>query len=720
MKQVLLNSRGQVRVVDVAAPTASPGQVVVTSAYSLISSGTEAAAVQHHASGIVQKALSKPDHIKTLASKAIREGPLAAKDVIDERLSRWQPIGYSLSGTVSEVGENVKGLKVGDRVACAGAQFAYHAEQVAVPFRLAVPIPDTVDFRTAAFSPVAAIALQAVRRSKLTIGETVVVIGLGLVGLLSCQLLQRAGCRVLGFDLQPDRCDLALKMGCEKTVATSDAIQELLKEFGDGTGADSVLVTAATESNDPVNLAMRLAREQSRVVVVGDVGLELDRDVMYRKELDVVMARSLGPGRYDKRYEEEGVDYPSAFVRWTEARNIEACLTLMSREELDVTPLISLEAKIGEAPSLFEKLLAPERPIAMLLRYAQDSTETDVDKARFEKRVNVHPNNPLKNGRIGVGLIGPGNFARAVHLPALKRNQNFDLRGIVARQGHIADHMARHYGAHYAATGVDELLNDKELSVVWITSTHDSHAELTLQAVSAGKHVFVEKPLGITLEECQAVLDAVIREGTIVTVGFNRRFAPASRRVKSYFSGDSSRKQVVYRVRADSLDKDHWVNHPVRGGGRLLGEAVHFFDWMAWFLEEKPQYVYASALDDDAVSTTVMVHFSRGSIGTLIYATSDATAISKERIEVFSSTKSAVVDNFSKVTLAHKTNKAQVKGESGKGYTEQLDAFVATLRGELSPDLPSAEDGFIATACAVSSLESLRDGVRQPVRIPQF
>ncbi|MBM3948384.1 MAG: zinc-binding dehydrogenase [SAR202 cluster bacterium] len=710
MKQVLLDGRGQVQVVEVPAPKPERGQVLVSTAYSLISSGTELATLQHQSSGLLKRAMEKPGLAKDLAKRVVMEGPLATKDAVEERLSRWNPIGYSLAGTVMDVGEGVEGLRVTDRVACSGAGHAHHAEVVAVPFRLAVPIPERVAFREAAFAPVAAIAMQAVRRSNAAIGETVVVIGLGLVGLLACQLLRKAGCRVIGYDLDPARCELGVGLGCEATAEEEARLDELVKQHTSGFGADAVLICAASVSNAPVNLGVALARERGRAVVVGNVGMELDREAMYRKEIDLVMSRSLGPGRYDRRYEVEGHDYPAAYVRWTEARNMEACLGLMEKGGLDIASLVSFEATVENAVEAYAKLSGDGKPVAVLLRYEKNLSGTPSTPP--VRKVPVKAPGPLA-GRIGAGLIGPGNFARAVHLPALKSSREFVLIGVAARQGHAADHTARHYGASYGTTDPSELFGDQKVQAVWITSTHESHARLTLQALRAGKNVFVEKPLALTLEDCHQVVGAAHQSGHVVMVGFNRRFAPASRVASRHFAGVASPKQILYRVRADASPSGHWLDDPARGGGRLLGEGVHFFDWMAWFLKEEPVRVTATSSSGED-NSTVVVEFSGGSVGTLAYTTAGSEALPKERIEVFGGGKSAVVDNFGRVLLGGERGAHKVVQAKGKGYVEQMTAFAAALRGKPFEG-PTAQDGLRATACALAALAALRERGPQQV-----
>ena len=711
MKQVLLDGRGRVHIVEVPAPTLEPGYVLVRTAYSLISSGTELATIRHQSTSVVRRALARPELVRSLAQQALRNGLRVARSQIADRLNAWVPIGYSLAGTVLEVGSGVSKLKPRDRVACVGAEYAHHAEIVAVPAQLVIPIPKGVPPTAAAFAAVGAIALHAVHRSGLVLGETVAVIGLGLVGQLTVQLLKAAGCKVLGMDLNPARCRLAEQLGCDATEPDYSQFAIRNSQFTNGLGTDAIIITAATESNEPVALAAEICREKGRVVVVGAVGMDIQREPFYRKELDLVMSRSLGPGRYDPVYEQKGHDYPPAYVRWTEGRNVEAFLRQVEAGQVDPLPLASAKFPVEEAPAAYARLAVGDDTLAVLLHYGPVLEEANEETAALIRRVTVRPAEPLA-GRIGVGLIGPGNFARAVHLPRLRRSPDFVLRGIVSRHGPGAHHVARQFGAAYAATDAGELLSDPEVQVVWITTPHDSHADLAVQALEAGKHVFVEKPLALTLADCRRVVEAVKRSGRLLTVGFNRRFAPTSQMVREHFAGVAGPKEVLYRVRADALPEGHWLDDPERGGGRLLGEGCHFFDWLAWFLEEEPVQVWAVRAPGAAERATVTVEFAGGSVGSLLYTCAGAPGMPKERVEIFGSGHSAVIDNFEAVKLGWPDGRWQRRRAAGKGYDEQLAAFVQALRGK-APLAVTAFDGLRATACALAALTAIRERTPQ-------
>ena len=706
MKQVLLDGQGQVKVVEVPAPALERGHVLVRTAYSLISSGTELAAMQHRAKSPLRRALARPGLIRSLGQQALSQGIGATRDRVTDRLNSWTPVGYSLSGTVIETSLEVEGLKLGDLVACSGSEHAQHAELVAIPARLAVNVPDGIDCRRAAFGPVGAIALQAVRRSGATLGETIVIIGLGLVGLLICQLLHATGCHVLGIDPNSKRRKLAEQFGCVVAHPDSPDVGDINVKLTGGLGADAVIISAGTTSDAPVNQASSLARERGRVVVVGDVGMNLDREAFYRKELDLLMSRSLGPGRYDSTYERQGVDYPPAYVRWTEARNIEAYLTLMADKGLDPEPLVSAEFSIDRAPDAYDHLLHDEDAVATLLRYGEEGSLDEASTAPVARRVAVGLERPLA-GQLGIGLIGPGDFARSVHLPMLKRRADFSLRVVCGRRGPDAQHAARQFGAADAATDFQDILNDPDVGVVWITTPHDSHAGLAERALEAGKHVFVEKPLGLTLDECERVRDAVRESGLLLTVGFNRRFAPASKLVREHFADTSQPKEVIYRVRAGTVPEGNWLDDRSIGGGRVLGECVHFFDWMAWFLNDEPQRIWAVPTPGRDEGLAVAVKFAGGSVGTLVYTGGGSRAMPKERIEILGVELTAVIDDFRKVDLYRGSKRLRPRRAAGKGFAEQMQGFAGALRGH-NPLGVTVDDGVRATACALAALAAVR------------
>lgn len=706
MKQVLVDTKGIVRVQEVPAPVGRPGWVLVRTTYSLISSGTETATIRHQSSSLISRAVARPAFAGDVAKKAMAEGVSSAIDSVQERLTRTHPLGYSLSGVVEEIGEGVDGLSGGDLVACSGAEYAHHAEFVSVPRRLVARIPDGVDLRDAAFSPVAAIAMQAVRRSGAGLGETVVVVGLGLVGLLTCQLLKRAGCTVIGFDPNASRSRAALASGATVATESEDAALVAVSKITNGLGADAVVICAASASTGPINLAIALCRERGRVVVLGDVGLGADRQQFYRKELDLVMSRSLGPGRHDSTYEVDGVDYPPAYVRWTEGRNLASCLALMAAGDLDIEALEPVDVSLDDAHAAYQRLTGDDPALAVLLRHGEERIERP---AAQDRRIDVKPATPVRPGATGVAVIGAGEFARAVVLPALSKGREFDLRAVASLRGHSATHAANSFGAGYATTDATQVFADDSVAAVWITTTHESHADLAVEALEAGKHVFVEKPLALTVADAQRVVQAAAKD-RLLMVGFNRRFAPASRTVAGLVRESVRPAQVTYRVRGGSLPDSHWLDNLARGGGRLLGEAVHFLDWMAWLLDSDPARVHAMGSEASGHSVQVQTEFVDGSLGTLIYSTVGASSTPKERVEVMSGGITAVINDFQSVTVIKNSSRPKTTRSPGKGHSEQLAAFAAALKsGERTA--PEARDGARATAWALAARESMKNRV---------
>lgn len=710
MKQVLLDARGRVQVVELPSPLVGPGRVLVRTVYSLISTGTETAAVRHRSTGLLRRAASRPDSVRVLAQQTRSGGLGATADLAAAKLMELTPLGYSLAGTVVETGDGVTGPARGDLVACVGAEHAHHAGVVSVPHLLAVPVPDGVPMRAAAFGAVGAIALHAVRRSKASIGESVAVVGLGLVGQIVCQILRAAGCRVLGIEPRRDRADLAKRLGLTTALEPDDAdLQERARAATDGLGADAVIVTATATGSEPANLALALARERGRVVLVGDVGLSLDREPFYRKELDVVMSRSLGPGRYDPAYEEEGRDYHAPYARWTEARNVRAFLDLLAAGAVDVDSLVSAEVAVEDAADAYDRLRSGDA-VAVVLRYAEPPAPAEAPAPR---RLVPAPGN-LAAGPIGLAVVGPGAFARAVHLPTLRRSQGFAVRWVVGRTGLTAHRAAARIRDARAATGLDDALADPSVAAVWVTTPHDSHAAIALRALEAGKHVFVEKPLALTLEDCRKVAETAAGTGRLLTVGFNRRFAPASGILKDHFRDTQGPCQILYRVRADALPPGHWLDDPARGGGRLLGEACHFFDWMAWLLGEEPIRVWATGQTERPMGVVVAIEFAGGSRATLTYTLSGATSTPKEHIEVLWEDRTAVLDDFRTVELRAGSGRPRRRRAAGKGHREQLRAFERALRGD-DPPAVTAADGMRATAVGLAAMVALREGEIQEI-----
>ncbi len=712
MKQVFFDGKGELLLKDVPAPSSAPGHLLVRSAYSLISTGTEATALAGGGS-LLKQALRRPDLVRRALGLAASKGVRTAAGLVRDAAENWYPLGYSAAGTVLEVGEGVDGFSVGDRVACGGAGYANHAEFISVPMNLVVTLPDALSFGEGCFATVGAIALQGVRRAEPTLGETVVVIGVGLIGLLTAQILRANGCHVICVDVAVERLKLAASLGVEHTMraGVADVAQSVLALTG-GDGADAVIVAAGTQSSAPVNQAFEVCRERGRVVIVGAVGMDLEREQYYRKEIDLRISRSYGPGRYDPQYEQKGLTYPLGYVRWTETRNLAAFLELVAVDKVAVQPLISAEYDIDQAVQAYAAATAgAEETVAVLFRYTHD------EKVEQPLRVWRQPQQlPAKGGRVGLALVGAGHFARAVHVPNLKSlAAKVAVRAVVGGSGGSARQAAEKLGAPLVATDLSAALRSEEVEAVLIATRHHLHAEQCIAAARAGKHVFVEKPLGLTGDECRKIIAEVEQADVLCAVGFNRRFSPLATALHESLEGVSGPRQIVCRVNAGPLPKEHWLLDPEIGGGRLLGEGCHFFDLMAWLADAKPMSVSAQAVGDSPDEVVTTVKHANGSVGTMIYSGLGDPAYPKERIEVLAGGGVAVLDDFRSLTLSGLPGRSHKLRAQDKGHRALLDHFVEAVRGGVALTV-TAEDGLMATLCARAAWRALSEATTVALR----
>jgi NADPH:quinone reductase-like Zn-dependent oxidoreductase len=598
LKQLEQNYRtGELKVTEVPVPCASDGSVLVATRVSLISSGTERQLVELAKASLAGKALARPDLVQQMVRKARCEGlvPTLAKALA--KLDTPIPLGYSLSGVVLEAGRRVTGLESGDRVACAGAGYANHAEVNAIPKNLCVRVPEGVDDEEASFVTVGAIALQGVRLMAPTLGERVVVLGLGLIGQLTVQLLKANGCRVLGFDPEPLRAALARDLGADLS-------------FTGRYGADAVIVTASTPSSEPVNTAAEISRMKGRVVVVGSVGMNIERDAFYKRELDLRVAMSYGPGRHDPAYEVAGHDYPFAYVRWTEQRNMQAFLELVADRRVTPKAVVTHRFPIGEAERAYALIGSGEPHLAVLLTYPANGAPA------IKRRIVLAPpaNVQAREGVTRVGFVGCGNYAKSVLLPALKKVGGISLAGVATSTAISARHAAERHGFAYAATDASEVIADSGADTVFIATRHNSHARYIVAALEAGKHVFCEKPLALDREELESVLAAAERAPGRLAVGFNRRFAPLMRQAKAALQARSSSLVMLYRINAGAVARDSWLVG-AEGGGRIIGEACHFVDALTYLCGAHPVEVQAVAASAHPDAVSILVRFADGSTG---------------------------------------------------------------------------------------------------------
>ncbi|MFQ5617012.1 MAG: bi-domain-containing oxidoreductase, partial [Anaerolineales bacterium] len=601
------------------------------------------------------KARSRPDLVRQVLDKARREGLLTTIEAAFNRLDQPMPLGYSSAGTIAAVGEGLQGFKVGDRVACAGGGYAVHAEYAIVPQNLLVPLPGRVDFESAAFTTLGAIALHGFRLAQPQLGERVAVIGLGLLGLLTVGIARVAGCRVLGVDLAPERVAMGTRAGA--VAVKRDHAEEAAQSLSQGRGVDAVLICADTPSNDPVTLAGTIARDRARVVAVGAVGLGIPRKPYFEKELTFLVSRSYGPGRYDPAYEEGGQDYPIGYVRWTEGRNLEAFVDLLADGRLDVHPLITHRFPIENAPEAYDLITGKtgEAFLGVVLTY--ESAKCEVRSAKLPvsntprtARSTLHP--APRTPHIELGILGAGNFATAVLLPALKRIPNIELAGIASTSGLSAQHAANKFGIHYATSDENRILDDPEINAIAILTRHNLHARQVVAALAAGKHVFCEKPLAINNDELDKIINnfqLTIHNSPSLTVGFNRRFAPLTQKLHAFLKDRTEPLVAHYRVNAGYLPLTHWLHDPEQGGGRIIGEACHFIDLCVYLAGAPPPSVYARAVGrdpgvDDSIVTTL--GFSDGSVAVIEYLARTASELPKERFEVSCDGRTARCDNY--------------------------------------------------------------------------
>jgi predicted dehydrogenase/threonine dehydrogenase-like Zn-dependent dehydrogenase len=699
MKQVFFDGKGKLLVADVPAPT-PPGNGALVRIYaSLISSGTEMASAAGGGS-LIRKALEQPQLVRRAVEMALRDGLRFTARQVREVSETWLPAGYSAAGMVVEPGYEPGGLQVGDLVACAGTGYANHAEYDAVPLNLIARVPGGVTCRQAAFATIGAIALQGVRRAEVSLGETVVVVGLGLIGQITAQLLDAAGCQVIGSDPVAERRELAARLAGAHTIdpALGDAAQQVMALTG-GTGADKAILCAATSNSAPTNEAFKMCRERGRVVMVGAMGMELERGEFYRRELDFVISRSAGPGRYDPDYEERGIDYPLGLVRWTEQRNMEAFLNLVAQGKLDVDSLVSAVFPIEEAAAAYEAVR--QGALGVVLEYGTPSEEAETAPLRSLVRVA-----PVRRGRSGIALVGAGSFARAVHLPNLKASPHLELAAVVSGSASAAQ-VASRYKTHLTTTDLDEALADERVDAVLISTRHHLHARQAVAAARSGKHVFVEKPLALTVADCRAVLEAAQEAGILLTVGFNRRMAPTAQALASALDGLSGPKVIAFRVNAGRIPAAHWLNDPAQGGGRLLGEGVHFIDFICGLLGSEPVTV-SSQGSADRQDFAVTMRFADDSLGVVTYTAQGDPAFPKERVEVFAGGGVAVLEDFKSLRLTGPRGQ-QVTGGQDKGHRALLDNFGAAIRGQAELAV-TGEDGLRATHVALAALDSIRTG----------
>lgn len=737
MKQLLQNMRdGKTVVEEVPVPGPRAGMALVKVAASLVSAGTERMLVEFAEKSLAGKARSRPDLVKQLIDKAQREGLFTTLEAAFNRLDQPMPLGYSSAGTIVALGEGLEGFKLGQRVACAGGGYAVHAEYNLVPRNLLTALPDNVDFESAAFTTLGAIALHGFRLAEPQLDESVLVIGLGLVGLLAAQIAAAAGCRVFGVDTNPERVELAQRFGiaaCTRQNAPEQALAFTVRSGQGATatrGFDIVLICADTTSNDPVELAGTLARDRGRVVATGAVGLNIPRKIYYEKELNFINSRSYGPGRYDPHYEENGHDYPLSYVRWTEGRNFETVVELVASGKLQVESLITHRFSIENAPEAYDVITSKKKEpfLGVLLTYQEIAKTKNNDNA-WAGRMSLkkpatftlspsssQPSN-LQPSTVKLGVLGAGLYANATLLPAIKRIPEIELMGIASSGGLHAQHSGKKFGFAYATSSEDEIINDPNINAIAILTRHNSHAELAARVLQAGKHVFVEKPLAINLEQLTEISEQLSDRVGILMTGFNRRFAPLAQQLAAHFASRSEALYMHYRINAGYIPPTHWTQDPQIGGGRIIGEACHFVDFLTYLVGDTPVWVSAQSLPDagkyrqDNVSMTF--GFADGSLGIVDYLASGDKSVPKERVEVFCGGRVGVLDDYRALELVHNGQRRSTRSafRQDKGHYNEMQAFVSAVRSGGKPPIPY-EQLIGVTRATLAAVESIQTNVR--------
>jgi len=730
MKQVLQDPRsGEVEVAEVPAPQLLPGCLLVRIAASLVSAGTERASSEFASKNLVQKAQARPDLVREVLNKFRRDGLLSTLQAVRTRLDQLTALGYSSAGTVVAVGEGVTDISVGDRVACAGAGYAVHAEVACVPRLLCAKLPDggaQISLDEAAFTTVGAVALHGIRVAEVKLGEVVGVIGLGLLGQLTVQMLKAAGCRVLGMDIDPERAQLALGSGAVAATSSPSEFQELCLQHTHGFGVDAVLITAETASSAPVNLAGQVARDRAIVAAVGTVGMEIERKAYYEKELDFRISRSYGPGRYDAVYEQKGRDYPIGYVRWTETRNMDGFLRLLADGKLDVKSLITHRVPVAEADRAYNIIRGKSREpfLGVIFTYPQDSEISE----RVALKSALSANAPPVQGTVAVGVLGAGGFAVGTLLPAMKQIPGVEFVACCAATGAHGRSAGDKFGFRYCTTNEQQVLQDASVNTVVIATRHHLHARQVLAALAARKNVFCEKPLCLTEEELAQIVGALhgfaAEPQPLLMVGFNRRFAPMALQMKQFLNlGEPL--VMHYRVNAGFIPADHWVHDPEQGGGRIRGEVCHFVDFLTFLAGATPVSVEAQPLpnsgrysDDNVV---VSLRFENGSLGTIHYVANGDKSFSKERLEVFGAGAVAVLDDFRRLELVRSGRSQVVRSrlKQDKGHLSEWKAFAESIRTGKPAPIPISEV-VASTLATLRTARSRSTGEPQPVNVQAF
>ncbi len=707
MKQIIQNFKtGVTSLEEVPAPLAVSKTVLIQTTCSLVSLGTERMLVQFGKAGLISKARQQPEKVKQVIDKIKTEGLVPTVEAVFKKLDQPIPLGYSNVGRVIAIGKGVSGIQIGDRVVSNGC----HAEVVAVPSNLVAKIPDNVSDDEASFAVLGAIGLQGIRLIKPTFGETIVVYGLGLIGLLTVQMCKASGCKVIGVDLDVEKCRLAESWGIQTINPTnhSKPSQAVLDLTG-GVGADGVIITASSPSNEIVSESAKMSRKRGRIVLIGVVGLNISRADFYEKELTFQVSCSYGPGRYDDQYEQKGLDYPIGFVRWTENRNFQAVLNAMANNQLSVKQLITEKVPLNDFMRIYGSI-EMKGSIASLLEYSTTETYTQDTVQLSDLK--------FTSGKGILAIVGAGNFTSMTVLPALKKT-NAQLKYICSARGLNSTVLAKKYGVRYSTTNFESMLQDEEVDTVLIITRHDLHANMVLGALSAGKHVFVEKPLALNLSELEKIIQVYQdkKHGSL-TVGFNRRFSPHIRAIKASIGDSPGEISINATMNAGFIDRGSWVQDMTIGGGRIIGEACHYFDLAVYLTRSKIQSVCTNSLGTSPPSSTdnasMLLRMENGSQVIINYYSNGARSYSKERIEVFSGQRTYIIDNFKSTKAYGVKGFKNLRTKINKGHNEQFSVLMNRIKNGGDPIIPFDEMVNV-TRATFSAIQSLKEKCWVPV-----
>jgi len=697
---------GEIFIEELPAPKLKSGGVLVQNIYSLISAGTERTSVETAQASLIGKAQSRPDLVKQVLDNVKKEGLVATYEKVMNRLDNYKELGYSSAGIVLE--SSVEDFKPGDKVACAGSS-ANHAEIIFVPKNLTVKIPNNVSFEEASFTTLGAIALQGVRQADVRIGENVAVIGLGLIGLITVQLLKANGCRVIGLDINANNFDLAKKFGCDECTIINEDSVKIVETFTKGYGTDAVIITASTKSNKPIEYALEYARKKSKVVIVGVTGMNIPRTTFYEKELDLRISCSYGPGRYDPIYEEKGIDYPIGYVRWTEKRNMEAILNLLSERKLDFNLLITHKIPISDGLRAYDIITGKikEKYIGILIEYSSEIKDLSKELRKIDLNTV-----PIKDSDVRVGFIGAGNFAQSYLIPPLQKI-GIPLIGLTTSKPVNAKTTAKKFDFKFATTETKDIFSNDEINTIFIATRHDSHAKFVIEGIKNNKNIFVEKPLAINENELNEI-EQTIKDynfDKVLFVGFNRRFSQPIQSIKKFFSDIREPLLIHYRVNAGFIPLNHWIQDPSQVG-RIIGEACHFIDTMVYLTGSLPVSVFAESIishntqtkNDDTVS--IVIKFEDGSVGNLLYLANGDGSVPKEYCEVYGGGRTSIMHNFQEVIFYKNSKIKKQKFDGKKGHQQEIQHFINICLGKEKPQL-SLDEIIAVTKATFRAIQSL-------------